>query len=225
MRTSDSITSISKALAAMQAEFTTITKSGENKFDRYTYANLEDYIKGTRDILTKHAFFIVSSVEKIERLPDRPTQKGGLEHAVQIRLLMRLVHESGEWIEISCAGEGQDRADKAAYKAITGARKYGMATLLGLATSDDPEADEKVGLAPKQVAAKQEAKVDTKAIIESIFSSIRNSKTMDELKTNYEDAMNVAKNSFLQPEYLNKIILAKNNMKEQLMANQNQKEH
>jgi hypothetical protein len=35
----------------------------------------------------------------------------------------------------------------------------------------------------------------------------------------------VANNSFLQPEYINKIVVAKNNMKEQLMANQNQKEH
>ena len=55
---------------------------------------------------------------------------------------MRLSHaESGEWIEIDIIGEGYDRGDKAVYKAITGARKYGLACLFDLVTTDDPETD------------------------------------------------------------------------------------
>lgn len=218
MRTSDSVTNISSALAKMQPELGIIGKSGENKFDKYTYATLEDYIKGTREIMSKHGFFMVSSVEKVDQLIDRPTRNGGLEHAVQIQVTVRLIHQSGEWIEISCVGEGQDRADKAVYKAITGARKYAIASLLGLATSDDPEADEQVGLTDAG-----NAKKNGKHIIENMLVTLRKSKNMDELKTNFEAAMEVAKNSYLQPEYLNKIILAKNHMKEQLMGDR--KEH
>ncbi len=213
MRTSDSITNIANALAKMHPELEVISRSGENKFDRYTYATLEDYIKGTRDIMSKHGFFMIGSIEKVEPLADRVTRNGGIEHAVQVSLTLRLIHQSGEWIEISCVGEGQDRADKAVYKAITGARKYAIASLLGLATADDPEADENVGLAsaPKD-------KNSNKHIIEGMIGSMRKSKDLDELKVNFEAAMEVAKNSYLQPEYLNKIVLAKNHMKEQLMS-------
>jgi hypothetical protein len=213
MRTSDSISHIASALAKMQPELEVIGKSGENKFDKYTYATLEDYIKGTRDIMSKHGFFMIGSIEKVEQLADRVTRNGGIEHAVQISLTVRLIHQTGEWIEINCVGEGQDRADKAVYKAITGARKYAIASLLGLATSDDPEADTEVGL-----ASATSNKKGNKHIIEGMLASMRKSKDLDELKVNFEAAMEVAKNSYLQPEYLNKIILAKNHMKERLLS-------
>jgi hypothetical protein len=58
-----------------------------------------------------------------------------------VKVAVRILHESGEWVEASAWGEGQDRGDKAVYKAITGARKYGVASALGLATTDDPEDD------------------------------------------------------------------------------------
>lgn len=148
MRTSESIANLVPALVSMKSELGLINKSGENKYDKYTYANLEDYVLGTNDILIAHKFFLTNSIEKVETLPDRTTKNGGIEHAVQVTILARLIHESGEWLEIQCSGEGQDRADKAIYKAITGARKYAIASILGLATSDDPEADEQVGLTP-----------------------------------------------------------------------------
>lgn len=212
MKTSDSITNLASALAKMQAELGIISKSGENKFDKYTYATLEDYIKGTRDTLSKYGFFLIASVESLTQLSDRTTRNGGLEHAVQISLTIRLIHQSGEWVETRCIGEGQDRADKAVYKAITGARKYAIASVLGLATSDDPEADERVGLNDTTTNKKA-----YKHIIEDMITNMRKSKDLEELRNNFETAMDIAKNTYLQPEYLNKIILAKNHMKEQLL--------
>ncbi|MDF2867254.1 MAG: hypothetical protein K0S11_724 [Gammaproteobacteria bacterium] len=212
MKTSDSITNLASALAKMQPELGVIGKSGENKFDNYTYATLADYIKGTRDIMSKHGFFMVASVEKLTQLTDRATRNGSIEHAVQISLTVRLIHQSGEWIETSCIGEGQDRTDKAVYKAITGARKYAMASLLGLATSDDPEADEEVGLSSISTGKKA-----NKHVIEDMIVNMRKSKDLEELRNNFEAAMEIAKNTYLQPDYLNKIILAKNHMKEQLL--------
>jgi hypothetical protein len=157
MKSSDSLANLAPALAAAQAEFKAVGKSGENKFDKYSYANLEDYVSVVRPVLTKHKLCLLSSSEEIIPLDDRTTKNGGCEHAVRVKLVTRIVHESGEWIETSSCGEGQDRADKSVYKAITGARKYALASALNLATTDDPEHDDDHEPPPtKQVQTKRE---------------------------------------------------------------------
>lgn len=141
MKTSESTANISKALAKAQAEAPGIQKSGNNTFDKYRYANLEDYIDGVKPVLTANKLSMMFSCDAIESLPGRTTQRGGTEHVSRLMLSARLTHESGEWVEITVPGEGQDRGDKGVYKAMTGARKYAVACLLGLATTDDTEAD------------------------------------------------------------------------------------
>lgn len=149
METSASLANIAPALALAQSEFLTVAKSSENKFDHYKYANLEDYVKAVKPVLAKHGISIITQTDEVIELNDRPTKSGGLEHAVRVQCTTRLLHTSGEWLEVMVWGEGQDRADKAVYKAVTGARKYGLASALGLATSDDPEGDDGNGNAPK----------------------------------------------------------------------------
>ena len=145
MTSSESLSKIAPALTKAQAAFKAVAKSGQNTYDRYSYACLEDYVRAVKPILSAHGLSVLSSAEEVVNLEDRATKNGGKEHAVRVKLNIRIIHESGEWVEASAWGEGQDRADKAVYKAITGARKYGLASALGLATSDDPEADEHVG--------------------------------------------------------------------------------
>lgn len=149
MKSSDTIQKLAEALAAAQSEFKIVGTSGENKFDKYTYAKLEDYVAAIKPILPKHGLSILTSVDEVLPLDDRTTKNGGTEHAVRVKITARLMHSSGEWIEAGGIGEGQDRSDKSVYKAITGARKYALASALGLATSDDPEGDENVGTAGK----------------------------------------------------------------------------
>jgi len=139
---------LNEALAKAQAEMKLVGKSGQNTFDKYEYAKLEDYVQIVHPVLHKHGLALVSSVDHIEQLPNRPTSKGGTEYAVRVKLTMILSHTSGEQITATAYGEGQDRADKAIYKAITGARKYGLAAMFNLATGDDPESDEQVGNTP-----------------------------------------------------------------------------
>jgi hypothetical protein len=147
MNSSEAMDKLCPALKAAQAGFKRVGKSGENTYDRYKYATLEDYVDSIREALAEHGFSILSSVEDVVRLDARTTKNGGIEHAVQVQLRVRLIHESGQWIEACGFGEGQDRADKAIYKAVTGARKYALASMLNLATTDDPERDESVGQA------------------------------------------------------------------------------
>jgi hypothetical protein len=159
MNMSESVKAIAPALIAAKSEMSTVPKSGHNKFDNYEYATLEDFVAVAKPILAKHKLSVVTSVNKVESLQDRTTKNGGIERCVRVECTMRILHESGEWIEGNAWGEGQDRADKAVYKAITGARKYGLASLLCLATSDDPERDgaSQTPAAPSTAPAKKQA--------------------------------------------------------------------
>lgn len=148
MNGSESTQKLYDALHKAQAEFRPVGMTGDNKFDKYSYAKLEDYVRVVRPVFEKHGLAIITSVDDVVELKDRTTKSGGTEHAVRVKLSARIIHTSGEWIESLGWGEGQDRADKATYKAITGARKYALASALGLATGDDPEGDETVGTAP-----------------------------------------------------------------------------
>lgn len=141
MRCSEQNDKVSAALVKVAKVVRVVGKSGDNKFDKYQYAKLEDYIFATSGPLVDAGLSIITSAESAESLPTRPTKNGGNEYPVRVKLVMRAVHESGQWMEVESIGEGQDRGDKGTFKAITGARKYGIACLLGLGTSDDPETD------------------------------------------------------------------------------------
>lgn len=139
-------TALLKALISARKEMVAVKMSGKNEFDNYEYATLEDYLDVLDEPLHKHGLFLLTNVEEIQQLEDRKTRNGGVEHAIRIRLNCELMHaNSGQSLSIRCYGEGQDRADKAIYKAITGARKYAIASIFNLCTSADPEADETVG--------------------------------------------------------------------------------
>jgi hypothetical protein len=157
MNKSESITKLAPALAKLQAAIKPAQKSGDNKFDKYRYSKLEDFLDQCQGPLIAHGFSLIMSNPVVAALPDRVTKNGGSEHAVQVRVTATLLHESGEWIEVDGHGEGQDRADKAIYKALTGAKKYIVAGLLKIPTTDDPESDETVGQTappPKKVDSK-----------------------------------------------------------------------
>lgn len=174
-------TKISAAIVRAQAGIKAAGKSGDNKFDKYTYAKLEDFFDAAKPAMQREGLALVVSVESCESLPDRTTKNGGLEHAVRVRLVGNLIHESGESLSMTGYGEGQDRADKALYKAITGGKKYLLASLFSIPTTDDPEADEtvwqskgKVASVTGEVVAKippwtDEAKTEVGAIFKEIY--------------------------------------------------------
>lgn len=144
---SESVAAIAPALVAAQSEAHTVGMSGTNSYDKYKYSTLVDYLAVLKPVLAQNGLSLICSAPRV--LPvdgGRVTKGGSHDNAVFVELEAMILHTSGEWITVSSAGEGQDRADKGTYKAITGARKYLCAMVLNVATCDDPEADETVGV-------------------------------------------------------------------------------
>ena len=130
------------ALSNMKAELGKVEMTGRNDHDRYDYLTESDIIYATDPLLEKHGLFLVKSVVDAVALPDRVTSQGKPRYAHRVKLGGTLYHvASGESMEASAYGEGQDGGDKGIYKATTGASKYLMAKFFGVATGDDPEAD------------------------------------------------------------------------------------
>jgi hypothetical protein len=142
VRASEPAAKVSEALAKAQAQCKPVAKSGFNKYDNYAYSMHEDYVTASRDALSSNELSIVYSIKEYKHLEQRITKNGGKENVIEVILTARALHSSGEWLEVDYTGEGQDRSDKAGYKATTGAKKYALAGLLNLATTDDPENDE-----------------------------------------------------------------------------------
>lgn len=176
IQTSEACDKVASALVHARAKITKVAKGGTNTYDKYNYASLEDFVNATEKVLAEHGLMVSSSARSCESLPERKTSAGKTEYVVRVGLDIRAFHESGQWIQVSAYGEGQDRADKAVYKAKTGARKYGLSLLLGLATSDDPESDTSVGVddappAQRQVAVKPQ---QTPSLKRQFVDAVRN---------------------------------------------------
>ena len=177
MQTSESITHIAAALISAQADIPLIHKNGTNKFHNYKFADLESYMDTLKPILKIHGLAVVASPH---------TSREAEDGRILVAIKVRLIHTSGEWIEADALGEGQDLSskgkigDKATYKAITGARKYALASLFNLATSDDPEKDEttednreprsasRVTPAPADLPAQTEETVDNVVFVSGV---------------------------------------------------------
>lgn len=132
---------IYRALAAVQARVKAAAKSGANEYDHYSYAMLNDYCEVIRVPMAENGLALSVDIESVERLTPRKTARGGEEQVVLVVVKGILMHESGETLSFTGYGEGQDRSDKAIYKAITGAKKYLIANIFNVPTSDDPEKD------------------------------------------------------------------------------------
>jgi len=102
---------------------------------------------------------------------ERRTASGKVEFAARVVLAVRVIHSSGQWIEILTAADAQDLEEKAVTKAFASARRNGLVQLLNLTSGDDaPRAVQEArrttaggGAGSTQAAAGQEARTTTAA--------------------------------------------------------------
>lgn len=118
-----------------------VQKLGENTFHRYKYATAADVFDKVNTALVEQGIISVAkpTILSIEQVT---TSKGNAETRVMIEMTVTLTDIStGETMQLTAFGSGQDTGDKAVMKAQTAALKYCYMMSLNISTGDDPEAD------------------------------------------------------------------------------------
>lgn len=127
------------AILSARTQMMEVTKSRKTEFgSSYKYATLEDYLDATIQPLLDNGLALICGVEEMT-FAERITANKTVHQVAYAKIKGTLHHISGESLEVIGYGEGQDVGDKSIYKAITGARKYLIAALFNIYTTDDPE--------------------------------------------------------------------------------------
>lgn len=121
---SENMTELAKAMLKVQQALMPVTKDAENPFVKSKYATLNVVMDACRSALLANGIWV-------SQFPV-PVETGCLG------LVTKLIHaESGEW-QASCMVMPLAKADPQGYgSALTYARRYALATMVGLVTVDD----------------------------------------------------------------------------------------
>ena len=122
MNQSESIADLAAALSKAQASITGALKDSANPFFKSKYADLASCWDACRKPLTDNGLAVIQTIE------------AGEGRAV---LVTTLCHASGEWIKSYCPILTKDDSPQALGSAITYARRYALAAMVGLAQIDD----------------------------------------------------------------------------------------
>jgi hypothetical protein len=148
---SDSIAKLVTALVKVQKELRGYKEDSKNPFFNSSYGDLSSVWAAVRDPLTKNGLAIIQTNEGCD---DRGRQK----------LRTILAHESGEWIDSMIAIRPTKEDPQQSGSAITYARRYSLAAIVGVAPEDDDaegamdrtaEAKERIRKAAQKAAQKK----------------------------------------------------------------------
>lgn len=140
MVTSEKVDLIAAALAAAQAELEPAAKDAKNPMLRNNYATLASGQEAIRAVLPRHGLAYTQTTDFGEG---------------RVSLTTTLLHASGQWISSSLPllyGEAKGLSlMQSMGSALTYARRYGLFSIVGLATEDDD--GQNAGRAPAQAPA------------------------------------------------------------------------
>lgn len=132
-----------------------IEKTGENTFHGYSYVTSSDVLERVNDALTSVGL-ITAVTPSLLDLREVQTAKGNIDKHATISVTISIIDiETGESVQISGIGSGQDSGDKAIMKAETAAIKYAYMLSFCIATGDDPEADNTTDLKTQDISPKE----------------------------------------------------------------------
>lgn len=125
------------AVARVMARVRYIEKTGRNQHFRYDYASDKDVLLAVQPAMAEEGLALIPVGAEATW-----TEIGKGGNRCYLKRTWRLMHaESGESVEVVGWGVGEDRNDKAVYKAETGALKYALTGLFLTPRGDDPERD------------------------------------------------------------------------------------
>ena len=121
-----------------------VGKDKKNDFHGYKYASEQAIKEALHPLLVKHGVIFQVNAKNVRR-EVFVSNKGGRAAVTDLDLEYSFFDVgTGESIQGTFAGTGDDAADKGTYKAITGAIKYILTSTFLIPTGDDPEvADDK----------------------------------------------------------------------------------
>lgn len=120
---SEQINELAKALAIAQSEMKSAKKDAKNPFFKSDYATLESVSDACLPALNKQAIAV--------------TQLTNVSQDGSTQLITRLVHSSGQWISSTYPVHPTKNDPQALGSALTYARRYTLAAIAGVVTSDD----------------------------------------------------------------------------------------
>lgn len=131
---SPTIAKLATALAKAQAMIKAAEKNSVNPHFRNRYADLEACFEACREALAKNGLAVL-----------QPPKASG--QAVTVTTV--LVHESGEWIAEALTMKAQQDTPQAIGSAITYARRYGLTSMLGIASGEGEDDGNAASAGPK----------------------------------------------------------------------------
>ena len=150
MKTSEKVDQICKALLDFHKEVNRIEKDGENPHFGNSYATIDQIIDEVRPLLAKHGLFVMQMATN-----DDPSE---------VKLVTRIYHSSGQWMESPPLTLKPQRQDPQAIgSAVTYARRYSLTSFLSLNTGEDDDGNAASDLESKPKQAKQQPKQQAKA--------------------------------------------------------------
>lgn len=125
MRTSNTIAELAKALVAAQGAIKPAIRDKANPFFKSRYADLAGVFDACRAALAEQGVVVMQAASAEGAAGNRVT------------VTTRLLHVSGEWMEEDLSATAKDDGPQAVGSAVTYLRRYGLATMAGVATEDD----------------------------------------------------------------------------------------
>jgi len=133
-----------QALVAAIGELSNVPKTAANPYFKSKYAPLDAIVDATRPVLAKHGLAVQQT----------PVYRDGCAGVKTI-----IKHNAGHSEESELVLPLKDQSPQGVGSAITYARRYALAAVLGLATEDDDDGNVSSGLAKKEEARPAVAKV------------------------------------------------------------------
>jgi hypothetical protein len=123
MRTSESLKEFAPAMVKVQGDIKHAVKDATNPHFKSAYADLQAITEACRPALVKHGFSVMHGCDSTD--------------GNTVTVTARLQHSSGEWVESSLTMRPTKADPQGIGSAITYARRYTLASIVGVATEDD----------------------------------------------------------------------------------------
>lgn len=135
---SEQINELAAALVKAQAAFVAVAKAKTATVEMknggkysYKYSDLADAWDVARKPLSDNGLSVIQSPAQLER---------GV-----CSVTTMLLHASGQWVKSTLSLDARDATPQSIGSVITYARRYGLASMIGLVTDDDTDAQEHAG--------------------------------------------------------------------------------